>query len=230
MATDKKEDNTEKRKLTPIEETLANRLLINAETQLDEIDNELTDIISQKETEFVNDYILKYTTERERINKEFTKLKEDIESVKTYFKSLSNNERKDEINSTLLFELIDKSLMVSIIESNDNFYKEIIEKLKGNKKPKHKTKTENKETKTISIKPTQKQIDELNESEFIFINLTDEQQKQYKEILKDSVLTIAPKYDLKDINEINLDELVKNLNKQNNNANKINKLFNLTII
>ena len=63
MATDKKEDNTEKRKLTPIEETLANRLLINAETQLDEIDNELTDIISQKETEFVNDYILKYTTE-----------------------------------------------------------------------------------------------------------------------------------------------------------------------
>ena len=30
MATDKKEDNTEKRKLTPIEETLANRLLINA--------------------------------------------------------------------------------------------------------------------------------------------------------------------------------------------------------
>ena len=142
MATDKKEDSTEKRKLTPIEETLANRLLINAETQLDEIDNELTDIISQKETEFVNDYILKYTTERERINKEFTKLKEDIESVKTYFKSLSNNERKDEINSTLLFELIDKSLMVSIIESNDNFYKEIIEKLKGNKKPKHKTETE----------------------------------------------------------------------------------------
>lgn len=225
MATDKKEDNTEKRKLTPIEETLANRLLINAETQLDEIDNELTDIISQKETEFVNDYILKYTTERERINKEFTKLKEDIESVKTYFKSLSNNERKDEINSTLLFEIIDKSLMVSIIESNDNFYKEIIEKLKGNKKPKHKTETENKETKTISIKPTQKQIDELNESEFTFINLTDEQQKQYKEILKDSVLTIAPKYDLKDINEINLDELVKNLNKQNNNANKINKLL-----
>ena len=91
MATDKKEDNTEKRKLTPIEETLANRLLINAETQLDEIDNELTDIISQKETEFVNDYILKYTTERERINKEFTKLKEDIESVKTYFKSLSKH-------------------------------------------------------------------------------------------------------------------------------------------
>ena len=69
--------------------------------------------------------------------------------------------------------------MVSIIESNDNFYKEIIAKLKGNKKHKQTAETENKETKTISIKPTQKQIDELNESEFTFINLTDEQQKQY---------------------------------------------------
>ena len=108
MATKKKEDNTEKKKLTPIEETLANRLLINAEIEQKEIDNELTDIISQKETEFVNDYILKYTTERERIKKEFTELKEDIERVKTYFKSLSNNESKDEINRTLLFEIINK--------------------------------------------------------------------------------------------------------------------------
>ena len=173
----------------------------------------------------------------EELEQRFDELKKDLENNKKEFNKIfkDNKESNDTILNSVKFELYDNILQITYLRENRSLlYEKLIKKIKENDPTKDTEQAyeeakgkliSNEEIRELLTKEQIKEMYKEDRKDFECINLTQEQLKVYKKLLKYDNAIISIPFEIKDLKKINLDVLKNTIKKEIENTQKIKEIL-----